>query len=145
MLITLVKLALVFKCASDTIFLDDFKKVLDSIVARTLDRARGTVRKGAPGGLPQRRPPAIERPSRKVEYGSVSTIYAEHSLPSTRGKWGLKLFGKHDKAKGSHVSQNQHENAITETDSRPNNNSQRSFGSGAVILKKVDISCKQSK
>jgi hypothetical protein len=35
------RFALVFKCASDTIFLDDFKSVLDGILARKLSSARG--------------------------------------------------------------------------------------------------------
>ncbi|KAF1952524.1 hypothetical protein CC80DRAFT_376019, partial [Byssothecium circinans] len=35
------RFALVFKCASDTIFLDDFKSVLDAIIARKLSSAGG--------------------------------------------------------------------------------------------------------
>ncbi|KAJ4295258.1 hypothetical protein N0V90_007269 [Kalmusia sp. IMI 367209] len=35
------RFALVFKCASDTIFLDDFKSVLDDIIARKLSSAGG--------------------------------------------------------------------------------------------------------
>lgn len=39
------RLALVFKCASDTIFLDNFKSVLDDIIARKLSSAgNGTAR-----------------------------------------------------------------------------------------------------
>jgi hypothetical protein len=38
------RFALVFKCASDTIFLDDFKSVLDDIVARKFGGASGTIR-----------------------------------------------------------------------------------------------------
>jgi hypothetical protein len=47
------RFALVFKCASDTIFLDDFKSVLDDIVARKFGSADGTVHRGsvAPSGL----------------------------------------------------------------------------------------------
>ena len=37
------KFALVFKCASDTIFLDDFKTVLDAITAKSIDKAGGHV------------------------------------------------------------------------------------------------------
>jgi hypothetical protein len=46
------RFALVFKCASDTIFLDDFKSVLDDIVARRFSSADGTVHRGsvAPSG-----------------------------------------------------------------------------------------------
>lgn len=46
------RFALVFKCASDTIFLDDFKSVLDDIVARKFSSTDGTVhrRSVAPSG-----------------------------------------------------------------------------------------------
>jgi hypothetical protein len=40
------RFALVFKCASDTIFLDDFKKVIDGIVARKFSSAGGTAHRG---------------------------------------------------------------------------------------------------
>ncbi|MCJ1475855.1 hypothetical protein MMC13_004519 [Lambiella insularis] len=40
------RLALVFKCASDTIFLDDFKSVLDNIVEYALRKAGGAVSSG---------------------------------------------------------------------------------------------------
>ncbi|KAF2648737.1 hypothetical protein K491DRAFT_612182 [Lophiostoma macrostomum CBS 122681] len=40
------RFALVFKCASDTIFLDDFKKVIDGIVARRFSSAGGTAHRG---------------------------------------------------------------------------------------------------
>jgi hypothetical protein len=41
------RFALVFKCASDTIFLDDFKSVLDDIVARKFSSAGGTAHRGS--------------------------------------------------------------------------------------------------
>lgn len=41
------RFALVFKCASDTIFLDDFKSVLDDIVARKFSSAHDTVHRGS--------------------------------------------------------------------------------------------------
>lgn len=41
------RFALVFKCASDTIFLDDFKSVLDDIVARKFSETGGTVHRGS--------------------------------------------------------------------------------------------------
>ncbi|PSN60897.1 hypothetical protein BS50DRAFT_505199 [Corynespora cassiicola Philippines] len=41
------RFALVFKCASDTIFLDDFKSVLDEIVARKFSSTGGTVHRGS--------------------------------------------------------------------------------------------------
>lgn len=45
------RFALVFKCASDTIFLDDFKSVLDDIVHRKFSSANGTVHRGSNVGL----------------------------------------------------------------------------------------------
>ncbi|KNG44804.1 hypothetical protein DDE82_001493 [Stemphylium lycopersici] len=44
------RFALVFKCASDTIFLDDFKSVLDDIIARKFSSAGDTVRRGSISG-----------------------------------------------------------------------------------------------
>lgn len=44
------RFALVFKCASDTIFLDDFKSVLDDIVARKFGSTNGTGRRGSIAG-----------------------------------------------------------------------------------------------
>ncbi|KAH7083227.1 hypothetical protein BKA63DRAFT_530080 [Paraphoma chrysanthemicola] len=41
------RFALVFKCASDTIFLDDFKSVLDDIVARKFSSAGNGVHRGS--------------------------------------------------------------------------------------------------
>jgi hypothetical protein len=41
----------VFKCASDTIFLDDFKSVLDDIVQRKFSSANGTVHRGSNVGV----------------------------------------------------------------------------------------------
>jgi hypothetical protein len=45
------RFALVFKCASDTIFLDDFKSVLDDIVQRKFSSANGTVHRGSTIGM----------------------------------------------------------------------------------------------
>lgn len=45
------RFALVFKCASDTIFLDDFKSVLDDIVHRKFSSANGTVHPGSNVGI----------------------------------------------------------------------------------------------
>jgi hypothetical protein len=46
------RFALVFKCASDTIFLDDFKSVLDDIVARKFSSAGNGVHRGSTIGSP---------------------------------------------------------------------------------------------
>ena len=44
------RFALVFKCASDTIFLDDFKSVLDDIVARKFSSTGDTIQRGSVAG-----------------------------------------------------------------------------------------------
>ncbi|KAF2706985.1 hypothetical protein K504DRAFT_47949 [Pleomassaria siparia CBS 279.74] len=49
------RFALVFKCASDTIFLDDFKSVLDDIVAVKMASAGGNVHRGSQAGGRKRR------------------------------------------------------------------------------------------
>jgi hypothetical protein len=46
------RLALVFKCASDTIFLDNFKSVLDAIVARKFSYVGGSAHGGSVPGIP---------------------------------------------------------------------------------------------
>ncbi|KAL5115862.1 hypothetical protein ACEQ8H_006264 [Pleosporales sp. CAS-2024a] len=48
------RFALVFKCASDTIFLDDFKSVLDDIVARKFNPTRNDVRRTSVTRSPHR-------------------------------------------------------------------------------------------
>jgi hypothetical protein len=48
------RFALVFKCASDTIFLDDFKSVLDDIVARKFSSAGNGVHRGSVARSPNR-------------------------------------------------------------------------------------------
>lgn len=50
------RFALVFKCASDTIFLDDFKSVLDDIVAHRFSSGGGTVHRGSVGRKSSRDP-----------------------------------------------------------------------------------------
>ncbi|KZM28517.1 hypothetical protein ST47_g319 [Ascochyta rabiei] len=45
------RFALVFKCASDTIFLDDFKSVLDNIVHRKFSSANGNMHRGSIVGI----------------------------------------------------------------------------------------------
>jgi hypothetical protein len=48
------RFALVFKCASDTIFLDDFKSVLDDIVARKFSSSGDGVHRSSIGRSPNR-------------------------------------------------------------------------------------------
>ncbi|EDU40878.1 conserved hypothetical protein [Pyrenophora tritici-repentis Pt-1C-BFP] len=67
------RIALVFKCASDTIFLDDFKSVLDDIVARKFSSAGDTVHRGSvPGTVTNRR--LSRSPSRGEEFIECSAL-----------------------------------------------------------------------
>jgi hypothetical protein len=65
------RLALVFKCASDTIFLDDFKSVLDAIVARKFSSVGDSALRGSvPGIPPHPRPhPQPHKPSHSSSSG----------------------------------------------------------------------------
>lgn len=70
------RFALVFKCASDTIFLDDFKSVLDDIVAHTISanepaqrRSIGGFRRGS-----QKRSRSISRGQHFVEDAHLDTV-----------------------------------------------------------------------
>jgi len=71
------RFALVFKCASDTIFLDDFKSVLDDIVARTLMSANDPARRRSIGGPrrgSQKRSHSASRGQRFVEHAHLDTV-----------------------------------------------------------------------
>jgi hypothetical protein len=59
------RLALVFKCASDTIFLDDFKSVLDAIVARKFSSIGDSAHRGSVPGIP----PRPRKRSRSTSFG----------------------------------------------------------------------------
>jgi hypothetical protein len=74
------RFALVFKCASDTIFLDDFKSVLDDIVARKFSSVGDSGRCGSiPGSGPQKRSRST---SRNDEFIECSTLEWPDNLPS---------------------------------------------------------------
>jgi hypothetical protein len=63
----------VFKCASDTIFLDDFKSVLDDIVHRKFSSANGTVHRGSNVGL------SSSHDVRKRSYSSRGDEFIEYT------------------------------------------------------------------
>ena len=74
------RFALVFKCASDTIFLDDFKSVLDDIVARKFSSVGDSARRGSiPGSGPQKRSRST---SRNDEFIECNSLEQRDSLPS---------------------------------------------------------------
>jgi len=74
------RFALVFKCASDTIFLDDFKSVLDDIVAHKFSSAGDTVHRGSiPGTGTSRK--LSRSTSRGEEFIECSTLEPVNALP----------------------------------------------------------------
>jgi hypothetical protein len=74
------RFALVFKCASDTIFLDDFKSVLDDIVARKFSSVGDSMRRSSiPGSGPHKRSRST---SRNDEFIECSTLEPPEPLPS---------------------------------------------------------------
>lgn len=133
------KFALVFKCASDTIFLDDFKTVLDAITAKSIDRAGGHVHRG----VAAKPPLSSDISSHKVDeldHGNTVTIHSEPPLRDSRKKWGAKLFARHDKDKdnGSDEMKIQRDTTITVSNLKPQKNRSGSFGSGEQILPKPE-------
>jgi hypothetical protein len=66
------RFALVFKCASDTIFLDDFKSVLDDIVARKFSSVGDSARRGSiPGSGVHKRSRSTSRNDEFIECNSL--------------------------------------------------------------------------
>lgn len=132
-------MALVFKCASDTIFLDDFKSVLDAIVSNTLSRAGGLVHRGKKSGhqQPQQQgtsPQAFS--SESAGYGPMVTIRSDHPQRSSRKKWEARIFRRRDEENGLKDMSIQRETTITLSDMPTKRNSDGSFGSGNRILPK---------
>lgn len=136
------KLALVFKSASDTIFLDDFKMVLDSITAKAFGRAGGLVHRGTDNG--QRSRPGIDISTHKadrLDSLTALTIHSEHRPRDTRTKWGPKHFDRHDNDNNSSEEmQIQRDTTMTITLSNlnPPRNRNGSFGSVDRILPKPE-------
>ncbi|KAF1829795.1 hypothetical protein BDW02DRAFT_133005 [Decorospora gaudefroyi] len=75
------RFALVFKCASDTIFLDDFKSVLDDIVARKFSSVGDSARRESlPGLSPGSRSRSRSTP-RGEDFIECSTLERPEILP----------------------------------------------------------------
>ena len=85
------RFALVFKCASDTIFLDDFKHVLDDIVARKFSSAGGTVHRGRRRAHSHSSvrgdPELIECETIAGPTTNISSPQSAVKQPSTKAKW----------------------------------------------------------
>lgn len=134
------RLALVFKCASDTIFLDDFKSVLDAITTKAFGRAGGLVHRGATG---QSSHSGVGISTHKADgnnFGTEVTIHSEHPLRNTRRKWIPKLFARPEKhnQNGSKEMQIQRDTTITLSNLSPSKNRKEGFGSSDRILPKPE-------
>jgi hypothetical protein len=130
------RFALVFKCASDTIFLDDFKSVLDDIVQRKMYSAGGTVHRGSQKGR-KRRHSSLEPRQLEGEYiecgpmrGPVTNI---SSPQSTRSSKYLNPFLRRDHGAPIPKIHVQKETTVTTEMRKPRSNS---YGSDQDILPK---------
>jgi hypothetical protein len=137
------RFALVFKCASDTIFLDDFKSVLDDIVARKFSSAGGGVHRGpvAPphhgSALSHKHSPSGGRGDPFIECTSLEATCPQHlhtSVTSSKSiaqshKY-LKPFSRKRQASVPiiHV---QRETTVTTQARKPSN---ESWGSDTMML-----------
>ncbi|MCJ1428985.1 hypothetical protein MMC29_006898 [Sticta canariensis] len=131
------RFALVFKCASDTILLDDFKTVLDAITAKSIDKAGGHVHRG----VAAKPPSSGDISSHNVDglgHGNTVTIHSEPPLRDFRKKWRAKRFARHDNDNdndnGSDEMKIQRDTTVTVSNLNPQNNRSGSFGSGERIL-----------
>ncbi|MCJ1404592.1 hypothetical protein MMC11_007818 [Xylographa trunciseda] len=158
-LLTLIlQLALVFKCASDTIFLDDFKSVLDTVVDNALRKAGGAVSSG------QRRPSAVhsnshkmvDRPklnsgqSSKTAATEVSAMKAPDSVTTcsvagqtttttSRIKWDQRMFPNRDSSAAPRMEIRRDITISTSHQDRGRNNSLESFDSKERFLAKPEL------
>lgn len=136
------RFALVFKCASDTIFLDDFKSVLDDIVARKFSSAGGGVHRGSVASPPAgsngaRKQSASGRGDEFIECSSLeapmhrpvhTSVSSSHST-APASKY-LNPFSKERKTSVPKIHV-QHETTITSQARKP---SSESWGSDNTIL-----------
>lgn len=141
------RFALVFKCASDTIFLDDFKSVLDDIIACKFSSAGGTVHRGSVTGAGAGVGHGVRKRSHSSMRGDPELIECE-PIPSpitdissppptakTKSKY-LNPFSSRDRTVAPvpkiHVQQ---ETTVTSELRKP---SQESWASEAGILSKPE-------
>lgn len=129
-----------FKCASDTIFLDDFKSVLDGITAKAFRRAGGGVHGVAPGQLSHPGADICTDKADGLDYGTAVTIHSEQPLRDTRRKWIPKLFARHknDNDNGAEEKQIRRDTTITLSNLSPPRNQSGGFGSSDRILPKPE-------
>ena len=123
------RFALVFKCASDTIFLDDFKSVLDDIVARKFSSANGTVHRGSV--VAPRKHSAIRDPNEFIECGPVGPVTAISSEQSTVRSKYLNPFHSRDRSTSIPKIHVQKETSVTTEPRKPSHDS---WGSDQQML-----------
>jgi hypothetical protein len=130
------RFALVFKCASDTIFLDDFKSVLDDIVQRKMSSAGGTVHRASQNGH-KRRHSSLEPRQFEGEYiecgpvrGPVTNI---SSSTETRSSKYLNPFSRKNHGAPVPKIHVQKETTVTTQMRKPRSDS---YGSDQDILRK---------
>ncbi|MCJ1376982.1 hypothetical protein MMC17_000072 [Xylographa soralifera] len=155
-LLTDVVLALVFKCASDTIFLDDFKSVLDTVVENALRKAGGAVSSG------QRRPSAGHSDSHKMAdrpklesksaskssatdvsplkgLNSITTCTVAGQTTASRVRWDQKLFLGRDDSAAPKMEIRRNITISTSHEERARNNSLEIFDSKERFLTKPEL------
>jgi hypothetical protein len=137
------RFALVFKCASDTIFLDDFKSVLDDIVARKFSSAGGTVHRGSNGRRRAQSQPMTHPDAELVECTpippgpttNISSPRPTTNTPTTTTPWSNPFArrGRKTSAPKIHVQQ---ETTVTSEMRKP---SQESWASERGMLRAPEV------
>lgn len=113
------RFALVFKCASDTIFLDDFKSVLDDIIARKLSSAGGgTVHRHGSHDARKRSYSSMRGDPALVDSSPTSEPMVELRASQSKRKRRLHLFKKRSSKESVPKIQVQKEEEIPPTDLR---------------------------
>jgi hypothetical protein len=137
------RFALVFKCASDTIFLDDFKVVLDEIIARSFSGSGGrAMHRGS--GLNQRserRKSLLRSGTNFIECSSVPTAPPKRSQSKSQY---LNPFARHERIRSRSVDSAhiempgirvQQETSVT---MEPREANRYSYGSERTMVPKTD-------
>jgi hypothetical protein len=137
------RFALVFKCASDTIFLDDFKSVLDDIVARKFSSTGNNIHRGSTARSPHRdstgrkRSHSVNRGDEFIEcsqledpfYRPVHTSISSLQSSPPKSKY-LNPFSKERKMSVPKIHV-QHDTTVT---SQMRKSSEETWGSESTML-----------
>ncbi|KAF2178363.1 hypothetical protein K469DRAFT_731799 [Zopfia rhizophila CBS 207.26] len=128
------RFALVFKCASDTIFLDDFKSVLDEIIARSFSGTAGTVNRGS-----HRRKSSFRDGSDFIECGPVTNITSPQQ--TTNRSRNMNPFSPREHSHSTSIPRIhvQQETMVTTEVRKPNRNSYDATASWTAQLLTVAL------